>query len=132
MTKPILLLRLSYWIAAIADFVIAILTWIPERMGVTEITYSMGLASVIAFSWGVLLLIANRKPIERKWILIPTILVVTLITIVRTSFSLEGAINFNLALLIFAILLIILMTYSYYYASKCTTSSLYNKNIANK
>ena len=118
MTKPILLLRLSYWIAAIADFVIAILVWMPERMGVTEVVYPMGLASVIALSWGVLLLIADRKPIERKWILIPTILVIALITIVRTGFSLEGFIEFNLALLVFAIALIILMTYSYYYARK--------------
>ena len=121
MTKSILLLRLSYWIAAIADFIIAILAWIPERMGVAEIAYPMGLASVIAFSWGVMLLIADRKPIDRKWILIPTILVVTLITIVRTKFSLDETIEFNLALLLFAIALIILMTYSYFYASKYAT-----------
>ena len=122
MTKSILLLRLSYWIAAIADFIIAILAWIPERMGVAEIVYPMGLVSVIAFSWVVMLLVADRKPIERKWILIPTILVVTLITIVRTKFSLDGSIEFSLALLLFAIALIILMTYSYYYASKHATS----------
>ena len=123
MTKQIILLRLSYWTAAIADFVIAILAWIPERMGVTEISYSMGLVSAIAFSWAVLLLIADRKPIERKWILIPTILVVTLITFVRTGFSLGGAIEFNLVLLLFAIALIILMTYSYYCASKYESDS---------
>ena len=91
-------------------------------MGVTEIAYPMGLASVIAFSWAVMLLIADRKPIERKWILIPTILVVALITIVRIKFSLDETIEFNLALLLFAIALIILMTYSYFYASKYATS----------
>ena len=122
MTKAILLLRLSYWIAAIADFIIAILAWIPERMGAAETVYPMGLVSVIAFSWTVMLLIADRKPVERKWILIPTILVVTLITIVRTKFSLDGAIEFSLVLLLFAIALIILMAYSYYYASKHATS----------
>ncbi len=122
MTKSILLLRLSYWIAAIADFIIAILVWIPERMGVDEVVYPMGLASVTIFSWTVMLLIADRKPIERKWILIPTILVVTLIMAVRTKFSLDGTVEFNLALLLFAIGLITLMTYSYYYASKYATS----------
>ncbi|MDH3691274.1 MAG: hypothetical protein OEU36_17660 [Gammaproteobacteria bacterium] len=122
MKKSILLLRLSYWIAAIADFIIAILAWIPERMGVAEIAYPMGLVSVIAFSWTVMLLIADRKPIERKWILVPTILVVTLITIVRIKFSLDETIEFNLALLLFAIALIILMTYSYFYASKHATN----------
>ncbi len=86
MTKSILLLRLSYWIAAIADLILAILVWIPERMGVTETVYPMGLASAVAFSWGVLLLIADRKPLERRWILIPTILVVALITLAITKF----------------------------------------------
>jgi len=113
---------MSYWIAAIADFVIAILVWMPERMGVTEIVYPMGLASVTIFSWTVMLLIADRKPLERKWILIPTILVITLITVVRTKFSLDGTVEFNLGLLLFAIGLVSLMAYSYYYASKHETS----------
>ena len=122
MTKPVLLLRMSYWIAAIADFGVAILVWIPERMGVTEIVYPMGLASAVVFSWAVLLLVADRKPLERRWILIPTIIVVALIAFARTTFSLDGAIEFSIALLLFAITLIIFMAYSYYYAGKYDTS----------
>jgi len=118
MIKSILLLRLSYWIAAIADFIIAILALIPDRMGVTDTVYPMSLASAIAFCWGVLLLMADRKPVERKWILIPTILVVSLIALARTKFSLGGAVEFSWALLLFAVALIVLMAYSYYYASK--------------
>jgi predicted neutral ceramidase superfamily lipid hydrolase len=125
MTKPILLLRLSYWIVAIADFVIAILVWIPERMGVTEIVYPMGLVSAIAFSWGVLLILADRKPLERRWILVPTILVVSLINLVRTKYSLDGHIEFSFVSLLFAIALIILMAYSYYYAGKYETDNEY-------
>jgi len=123
MTKPILLLRLSYWIAAIADFIIAILAWMPDRMGVTETVYPMALVSAIAFSWGVLLVIADRKPLERRWILIPTILVVSLIAVARTKFSLDGAIEFSIVLLLFVIALIILMAYSYYYAGKYDTNN---------
>ena len=122
MTKSVLLLRLSYWIAALADFAIAILAWMPERMGVTEVVYPSGLASVIAFSWGVMLLIADRKPTERKWILIPTILVVTLIAAIRAKFVLDGTIEFDFVLLLFAVALIILMTYSFYYATKHTSN----------
>ena len=118
MTRPVLLLRMSYWIAAIADFGIAILAWIPERMGVPEIVYPMGLASAVAFSWGALLLVADRKPLERRWILIPTILVVTLITFARTTFSIGGDIEFSIVLLLFAIALVTFMTYSYFYADK--------------
>ena len=51
-------------------------------MGVDFYVYPMGLISDVAFSWGVLLLFADRKPIERRWILIPTILVVVLLGIV--------------------------------------------------
>ena len=122
MKKPVLLLRMSYWIAAIADFGVAILVWIPERMGVTEIVYPMGLASAVVFSWAVLLLVADRKPLERRWILIPTILVVALIAFARTTFSLDGTIEFSIALLLFAIALIIFMAYSYYCAGKYDTS----------
>jgi hypothetical protein len=67
MKRQILLLRFSYWAAAIADFCIAILVLIPERMGLTAIEYPMGLVSVIAFSWGGMLLIADRQPFERRW-----------------------------------------------------------------
>ncbi len=87
-------------------------------MGATKLVYPMGLASVIAFSWGMMLIIADRKPIDRRWILIPTILVVTLITTLRTGFSLEGLIEFNLALLVFAVSLMGLMAHSYFYAEK--------------
>jgi hypothetical protein len=78
--KHILFLRLSYWIPAVADFVIAYLALNPQQMGLTNTVYPMGLTSVIAFSWGVMLLIADRQPMERRWILIPTILVVCLLT----------------------------------------------------
>jgi len=68
-------LRISYWAGAIGDFVIAILALIPERMGVSAYCYPMGLMSAVAFSWGCMLILADRKPLERKWILLPTILV---------------------------------------------------------
>ena len=74
-----ILIRTSYWVAAIADFVIAALVLVPERMGVAEFVYPMGLMSAVAFSWGVLLIVADRKPVERRWVLLPTTLVVFLL-----------------------------------------------------
>ncbi len=73
------LIRTSYWVAAIADFIVAGLALIPARMGVEAFVYPMGLMSAVAFSWGVLLLVADRKPVERKWVLLPTRLVVFLL-----------------------------------------------------
>jgi len=82
MDKKIKWLRIAYWTAAIADFIIAILALIPGRMGVTHYVYPMGLMSAVAFSWGVLLIFADRHPLERRWILIPTMVVVALLGIV--------------------------------------------------
>ena len=79
MNEQLYLLRASYWVAAIADFIIAILVMIPERMAVTGFVYPMGLMSAVAFSWAVLLIIADRKPVERRWVLLPTMLVVFLL-----------------------------------------------------
>lgn len=90
MDKKIRWLRISYWIAAIADFIIAILSLIPSRMGITEYVYPMGLFSAVAFSWGVLLVFADRDPIERRWILIPTILVVASLGIVGVHAGMTG------------------------------------------
>lgn len=81
----------------------------------------MGVASVTVFSWAIMLIMADRKPIERKWVLIPTILVVSLISIVRVIFSLRETIEFSVALLVFAIVLIILMAYSYWHANNHET-----------
>ncbi len=118
MNKQTVLLRLSYWIAAIADFGVAILALIPERMGLTEIVYPMGLLSAIAFSWGIILVIADRKPFERRWILVPTMIVVALLTAARVIFAFYEIIEFSIGLLIFGVCLILFMGFSYYYANK--------------
>lgn len=111
-------MRISYWTAAIADFCVSILVLIPDRMAVAELVYPMGLASAIAFSWGILLLMADRRPLERKWVLIPTIIVVGLLTAVRVVFSLNQVIAFSSGFLLFGIMLMMLMAYSYYAAGK--------------
>jgi hypothetical protein len=75
----VLWLRIAYWVAAVADFAIAVLVLVPDRMGVDEFVYPMGLMSAVAFSWGVLLVVADREPEARKWVIAPTILVVFLL-----------------------------------------------------
>jgi len=92
MNKHRNLLRASYWVAAIADFIIAFLVLIPERMGVAEFVYPMGLMSAVAFSWGVLLIVADRRPVERRWVLLPTMLVVFLLGVAGVSAVIVGTI----------------------------------------
>jgi hypothetical protein len=91
--KKVRWLRIAYWTAAVADFLVAILVLIPARMGVTHYVYPMGLMSAVAFSWGVLLIFADKQPLERRWILIPTILVVALLGIVAVHAGLTGLIS---------------------------------------
>ena len=95
MNDQLTLIRISYWVAAIADFVIAFLVMIPERMGVTGFVYPMGLMSAVAISWGVLLIIADRKPIERRWVLLPTMLVVFLLGVAGVYAVIVGALPFS-------------------------------------
>lgn len=118
MNITVILLRLSYWSAALADFAIAAVMLMPARMGTAEVVYPMGLASAIAFSWAVMLLFADRKPLERRWMLIPTILVIALLTCIRILFSLAGAIEFSWFYLLLGIGLIVLLAYSYVRANK--------------
>ena len=86
-------LRIAYWTAAIADFIVAGLVLIPTRMGVGSYVYPMGLMSAVAFSWAVMLVMADRKPLERRWVIIPTTLVVALLGFVGLHAAFTGILS---------------------------------------
>ncbi len=69
-------LRASYWAGAIADVLIGVLTLVPSRMGLPGFRYPMGLAASLMIAWAVLLLWADRKPVERRGVLPVTVLVI--------------------------------------------------------
>ena len=71
--NKVICLRVSYWAGAIADVLIGVLTLIPSRMGETEFRYPMGLAAAVMFCWAGLLIWADRKPVERQGVLVPTV-----------------------------------------------------------
>ena len=66
-------LRTSYWVGAVADAAAGIAILIPSRMGEAELRYPMGLAASLMFGWTALLVWADRKPVERKGILLLTV-----------------------------------------------------------
>jgi hypothetical protein len=66
-------LRLSYWVGAIADAVATVAILIPARMGESDFRYPMGLAAALMFAWTVLLIWGDRKPVERRGILLLTV-----------------------------------------------------------
>jgi hypothetical protein len=116
MDKKIRWLRVSYWVAAIADFLICISVLIPGRVGETEYSYPMGLMSAVAFSWGILLIFADRRPLERRWVLLPTILVVALLGTVGIHAGFSGilAVSRIIPTSIISVLVLILLSFSYY------------------
>ncbi|MBT2969946.1 MAG: hypothetical protein B6D72_06710 [gamma proteobacterium symbiont of Ctena orbiculata] len=115
MDKRIKWLRISYWTAALMDFFIAVSVLIPERMGVAGYVYPMGLISVVAFSWGVMLLFADREPLQRSWILVPTILVVVLLGMVALHAGLTELISMfrAISMLCIAIMVLTILIYGY-------------------
>ena len=59
-----------------------------------QYVYPMGLMSAVAFSWGILLIMANSKAVERRWILIPTSIVVGLLGAVGLHAGISGILPF--------------------------------------
>jgi hypothetical protein len=106
-------LRLSYWSAALADFYIGIVALFPHKMGVESYVYPMGLFSAVAISWGIMLLISDRKPIERKWVILPTIIVVTLINVARIYAIDKDLVEFSPFLLALGIMILCILVYTY-------------------
>ena len=113
-------LRASYIAGAVADGLIGILMLLPDRMGETEFRYPMGLGASLMFGWTALLLWANRRPMERKGILILTIFPV-ISGLVATGIWAVAAGRFpfqkTAPSAILGIALIVLMGFSYWKAT---------------
>jgi len=79
-------LRLSYWVGAIIDLLACLTMVFPALFAINnrladfapglEYRYAMGMGAPLMFAWTILLLWADRKPLERKGILPITLLVI--------------------------------------------------------
>jgi hypothetical protein len=86
MNNAIRWLRISYWVGAVVDFAAGLMMVIPALFAFmsqpvnfqpgNDYRYAMGMGAPLMFGWTVLLLWADRKPLERKGILPITLLVV--------------------------------------------------------
>jgi hypothetical protein len=66
-------LRASFYYGAVADALVGVLILIPSRMGEAEFTFAMGLAASLMFGWTALLVWGSRAPMERRGVLLLTI-----------------------------------------------------------
>ena len=125
MNRRILWLRASYWAGAVADVGIGVLTLIPGRMGETEFRYPMGLAAAVMFGWALLLIWADRRPLERRGVLLPTIFVI--LGLLSAGFHAVASGTFPITRIIPTSLLgaalIVLMGYSYAAAGRLERGS---------
>ena len=66
-------LRASFIYGAVVDALAGIVILIPSRMGETEFTLAMGMAASLMFGWTALLVWGSRAPMERRGVLLLTI-----------------------------------------------------------
>ena len=112
-------LRTSYWVGAVADTLVGVSILIPSRMGETEFRNPMGLAATLVFGWTCLLIWADRKPFERKGVLLLTVFPVITGLVASAVYSAAvGLLPLNriIAPCIVGGSIIILMLYSYWNA----------------
>jgi hypothetical protein len=79
-------LRVSYWVGAVVDFAAGLMMLVPSLFKLmnqpvdfhptNDFRYAMGMGAPLMFGWTILLLWADRKPLERKDILPITLVVV--------------------------------------------------------
>ena len=123
MNNQILWLRISYWAGALADgFATLRLLFAEQLPGASaDAGYNLGIKWGIALmlGWTFLLIWADRKPLERKAILLLTIfpvivgLMATSIVTYVAGFATIGTLVTNLVI---QTALIVLMGFSYWYA----------------
>lgn len=79
-------LRASYWVGAVADAIVGVLMFFPEIgraaygdpdfVPTADYRYAMRFGASLMLGWTVLLLWADRKPLERRGILPITVFVI--------------------------------------------------------
>lgn len=99
-TSKVTWLRASYRIGAAVDFIAALIMLLPaigtpgpdagHVMGTRGAVYAMAIAGSLMLGWGCLLLWADRDPVERKGVLILTVIPVVVGLVIPGSFALAA------------------------------------------
>ena len=130
MQNKVLLLRISYWAGAILDALALLMMLVPTLFAWNnqlrdfnpgiEYSYAMGVGAPLMFAWTILLLWADRRPFDRKDILIITLLVVLGEVATEIFGVMTGFISINAMTLTWVIQFImsVLFIFSYWNASK--------------
>jgi len=116
MKNKITWLRVSYWAGAVADGIAARRMLFPKIADGAEYRYAMFLAASLMLGWTFLLIWADRKPLERKGVLLLTVCpVITGILLSEIYAVAQGVVQFSgvLPTVVLLVGLSILFTFSY-------------------
>ena len=119
MRDPVFWLRASYWIGAAADGYATFRMLFPKIAQGPEYRYALGLGASLMLGWTILLIWADRKPVERKGVLLLTAFPVLLGLVMAELFAFHAGLvplEKVLAVVIFLAALASLFTFSYFNA----------------
>jgi hypothetical protein len=129
---PVLWLRLSYWAGAVLDLAAGSMMLFPGLFARLngpaacqpglDYRYAMGMGAPLMFGWTVLLLWADRKPLERRGVLPVTVLVIAGLVADEIWGIAAGFVPFGELIPTFALqlLLTVLFLFSYFNARRAT------------
>ena len=131
MHNKIIFLRISYWFGALLDGIMVIPMLFPriggKMFGITNFNpgndykYAMMVGASLMLGWTVLLIWADRRPIERKGVILITIIPVVIGMVLAGVFAVcVGLIQWEnmLPTWIIQLILLIMFFYSYFVNSK--------------
>lgn len=143
----IVVIRFTYWIGVLLDFLVALATtiymlspddtFINDIFGYTTIT-DIGYAilvfeTALMWGWTALLIWADRKPIERRGVLLLTIVpVVGMMLVFNTVGFVEGNPFISDFIIIIQSLIIVLFVVSYVFATKLAKDNSTNIDSINE
>lgn len=127
--RQILFLRVSFWVGVIIDGIVAIQLLLPEFWASfnglasykpnESLNFSLGIASALMWGWTALLIWADRKPLERKAILLLTTFPVIFGMVLNNVYAISSgliAIKSILPTLLIQCVLAAFFTFSYFKA----------------
>ncbi len=132
--KTIRWLRASYWAGAVLDVIAGVIMLVPPLFALNnglsgftpglDFRYAMGMGAPLMLAWTVLLLWADRKPLERRGVLPLTLLVIFGEVVNEIAAARNGYLSIPALLPTFTIQAVLtgLMAFSYWKAQKVETA----------
>lgn len=131
--KKLFLIKIAYWLGIAADAVWTVALLFPRIFGIItgspdfdpdlQIKLIMGIGGILMFGWTILLVWAVKEPIERRFVIILTSVVVAGLFVVALISYLAGNTG-NIWILIKNPILFLFMVISYTQAQRIEKASL--------